>query len=106
MYDEVSDLLEALEVYVEESRADITRTVQRAQESLRMHRPMPFEEPEERKKEQPQMIPEEKKESDGLYVKAMALQKSGITATQIAEQLGISKGEVNLMLSLRGRGNS
>jgi phage-related tail protein len=102
MYDELSGLLGALESYVEDSKAEIDRAVRRAHEDVLSAAVLPRTQHKTEEKES------EDADSgrDDLYERAAALSIKGLSAGEIAEQCKVSRGEVNLVLALGGRGLS
>ncbi len=105
MYAELSGLLEALETYVEESEVGIARTVRKAEEILHDAGRLPQASAEEEKQED-----DIKSVQNGgrhiLAAKAVELKRGGRSAQEIAEQLSVSQGEVNLMLRLSSQAGS
>ena len=102
-YDEVTDLLDALESYIEENKAGLDRELGQVRKYLEdMNRakngePLPKIEIEQRPVLEEPKLPVKKGD---LKQQAFDLSRKGFSVGDIAQELGVSRGEVIFMLSL------
>jgi regulator of replication initiation timing len=103
MYAEITDLMDALESYLEENKEGLRREMEQVRLYLDdVKRIKYMEEPKKietvEKKPAVEDTPAPKK--GDLKQEALRLSRSGYSIGDIAEELGLSRGEVSFMLSL------
>lgn len=102
MYAEITDLLEALESYVEQNKEGLRRELEQVRFYLDDVKRMKYTQ------EAPKIEPEKKPPVEeapvvskgDLKQQALKLFRSGYSVGDIAEELGLSRGEVSFILSL------
>lgn len=102
-YIEVTELMEALEAYIEENKAGLDRELEQVKKYLeniiriKNGEPLPKIEIEPRLDMDEPAIPANKGD---LKQQALNLSRKGLSVGDIAQELGVSRGEVIFMLSL------
>lgn len=101
MYAEITDLLEALESYIEDNKEGFRRELQQARlylddaQRVKYMEETPKIEFEKKTVEEPPAV-----NKGDLKQQALKLSRNGYSIGDIAEELGLSRGEVTFMLSL------
>ena len=103
MYDEITDLLDALESYIEENKAGLDRELEQVKKYLQeMIRIKNGEQPTRIEIESRPVVEEiaPPVRKGDLKQQALELSRKGVSVGDIARELGVSRGEVIFMLSL------
>ena len=102
MYMEITDLLEAMETYIEENKEGFRRELEQVRLYLDdVKRIKYMEEPPKIEVEKKPVVQELPVGNKGdLKQQALKLSRSGYSVGDIAEELGLSRGEVTFILSL------
>lgn len=103
MYAEVTDLMEALESYLEENKEGLRRELEQVRLYLDDVKRIKYmeETPKKIEIEKKPAVEEIPAQSKGdLKLEALRLSRSGYSIGDIAEELGLSRGEVSFMLNL------
>jgi regulator of replication initiation timing len=106
MYDEITDLLDALESYIEENKTGLDRELGLVKKYLediikiKNGEPLPKIEIASRTPAEETVAPMRKGD---LKQQALDLNRKGLSVGDIARELGVSRGEVIFMLSLNNK---
>ncbi len=105
-YNEITELLEALESYIEENKAGLDRELVQVKKYLedmiriKNGEPLPHIEIEPGQASEEGALPPSRGD---LKQQALDLSRKGFSVGDIARELGVSRGEVIFMLSLNNR---
>jgi hypothetical protein len=105
-YDEITDLLDALEAYIEENKTGLDRELEQVKKYLQDIIRIKNGEPLTKIDIEPGLVVEEAlapARKGDLKQQALELSRKGLSVGDIAQELGVSRGEVIFMLSLNNR---
>ena len=102
MYAEITDLLEALESYIEDNKEGFRRELEQVRLYLDDMKRMKYmeEAPKIEVENKPVIVEPSVINKGELKQQALKLSRSGYSIGDIAEELGLSRGEVSFILSL------
>ena len=102
MYAEITDLLEALESYIEDNKEGFRRELEQTRLYLDDMKRMKYmeEAPKIEVENKPVIVEPPVINKGELKQQALKLSRSGYSIGDIAEELGLSRGEVSFILSL------
>lgn len=102
MYAEITDLLEALESYIEDNKEGFRRELEQVRLYLDDVKRIKYleEVPKIEVEKKPEIVEIPVINKGDLKQQALKLSRSGYSIGDIAEELGLSRGEVSFILSL------